>query len=102
MGEGPAGVYNLAGEGVISLGDVARSIGWHAVPAPGPAVELGAAAAGRLGGLAPRLEWAIALGTPVLMDTAKARRDLGWEPHFDARETLLQTAIGAREAGLLD
>ena len=101
-GEGPAGVYNLAGDGVISLGDVARSIGWHAVPAPGPATELGVAAAGRLGALAPRLEWAIALGTPVLMDTAKARRALAWAPRFDAPETLLQTAIGAREAGLLD
>ena len=35
------------------------------------------------------------------MDTAKARRELGWEPRFDAAETLLQTAIAAREAGLL-
>jgi nucleoside-diphosphate-sugar epimerase len=35
------------------------------------------------------------------MDTAKARRELGWEPCFDAEETLIQTAISAREAGLL-
>jgi nucleoside-diphosphate-sugar epimerase len=36
------------------------------------------------------------------MDTARARRDLGWQPQFDAQETLLQTAVGAREKGLLD
>ena len=40
--------------------------------------------------------------TPVLMDAAKARRELGWEPRFDAAETLIQTAVSAREAGLLD
>jgi hypothetical protein len=36
------------------------------------------------------------------MDTAKARAQLGWEPRFDAPETLIQTAVAARETGLLD
>ena len=36
------------------------------------------------------------------MDTAKAREELDWEPRFDAAETLVQTAVSAREAGLLD
>jgi UDP-glucose 4-epimerase len=101
-GEGPPGAYNLAADGTVDIGDVAHSIGWHAIRAPRQAVDLGTAAAARLGGLAPRLEWAVALGMPVLMETAKARRELGWEPRFDAAETLLQTAIGAREAGILD
>jgi nucleoside-diphosphate-sugar epimerase len=101
-GEGAPGAYNLAGEGEIGLGDIARALGWHTVPAPGPAVGLGAGIAKRLAFLSPQLEWASALGTPVLMDTAKARRELGWEPRFDAAETLIQTAIAAREAGLLD
>lgn len=101
-GQGTPGAYNVAGEGVVGVGDVARAIGWHAVPVPRPAVGLGVAAAGRLSFLTPQLEWAMALGTPVLMDTAKARRELGWEPRFDAAETLLQTAVAAREAGLLD
>ena len=35
------------------------------------------------------------------MDTGKARRELGWKPRFDAAETLIQTAVSAREAGLL-
>jgi nucleoside-diphosphate-sugar epimerase len=36
------------------------------------------------------------------MDTTKAREQLGWEPRFDAAETLIQTAVSARETGLLD
>jgi nucleoside-diphosphate-sugar epimerase len=36
------------------------------------------------------------------MDTGKVRRELGWEPSFDAGETLIQTAVSAREAGLLE
>ncbi len=101
-GRGEPGAYNLAGEGEVGIGDVARSLGWHAVPVPGPATALGAALARRLTFLSPQLEWATALRTPVVMDTHKARRELGWEPRFDATETLTQTAISAREAGLLD
>ena len=101
-GKGEPGAYNLAGAGEIGIGDIARALGWHTVPVPGSAVGLGAALAGRLSFLSPQLEWAAALRTPVLMDTAKARGELGWEPRFDAAETLLQTAIAAREAGLLE
>jgi nucleoside-diphosphate-sugar epimerase len=101
-GRGSPGAYNVAGDGVIGVGDVARAIGWHVVPMPRRAVGAGVAAARRLSFLTPQLEWAMALATPVLMDAAKARRELGWQPRFDAAETLLQTAVGAREAGLLD
>jgi UDP-glucose 4-epimerase len=101
-GKGAPGAYNLAGVGEIEIGDVARALGWHAVPVPGPVVGLGAGLARRLAFLSPQLEWAAALRTPVLMDTAKARHELGWKPRFDAEETLIQTAVAAREAGLLD
>jgi nucleoside-diphosphate-sugar epimerase len=101
-GEGEPGAYNLAGEGEISVSAIAKALGWRAVPLPGRAVGLGAAVAQRLSFLTPQLEWVTATRTPVLMDTAKARRELGWKPRFDAAETLLQTAVSAREAGLLD
>jgi nucleoside-diphosphate-sugar epimerase len=100
-GDGPPGVYNLAGEGEIQVSDIARELGWLSVPVPGPALSIGAAAARRLTFASSKLEWATALDTPVLMDTARARRDLDWKPHFDARETLRQTVAGAREKGLL-
>jgi UDP-glucose 4-epimerase len=101
-GRGPAGAYNLAGDGTVTLGDVAHSIGWRSLPVPGPLASLGGGFARRLAFFSPQLEWAIAYDRPVLMDTTKARVELGWQPRFDAEETLLQTAVGAREAGLLD
>jgi UDP-glucose 4-epimerase len=101
-GDGPPGVYNLAGEGEVQLRDIARELGWRWVPVPRPAVSIGTAAARRLSFASPKLEWAIAAGTPVLMETAKARRDLGWQPRHDARETLAETVAGARAKGLLD
>ena len=101
-GRGEPGAYNLAGPGSVRIGDIARALGWRAVPVPAPAVALGAGVARRLTFLSSQLEWAAALRTPVLMDSGKARRELGWAPRFDAAETLLQTAVAAREDGLLD
>jgi UDP-glucose 4-epimerase len=102
VGQGQPGPYNLAGEGEIGIADLAHSIDWHAVPVPRAAVGLTAAVAPRLSFLTPQLEWAAALRRPVLMDTTKARRQLNWQPRFDAVETLAQTAASARGAGLLD
>jgi UDP-glucose 4-epimerase len=101
-GDGPPGVYNLAGEGEIQVADLARALGWRAVPVPGPAVSVGAAAARRLTFASSKLEWAAALDTPVLMDTAKARRQLDWKPLHDAENTLIETVEGGRRKGLLD
>jgi nucleoside-diphosphate-sugar epimerase len=41
--------------------------------------------------------WIEAFRTPVLMDTAKARRELSWRPKHDAIETLRATVAAARE-----
>jgi UDP-glucose 4-epimerase len=101
-GDGPPGVYNLAGEGEVRVRDIARALGWRWVPVPRPAVTLGTAAARRLSFASPKLEWAIAADTPVLMETAKARRDLAWKPLHDAEETLAETVSGARAKGLID
>jgi nucleoside-diphosphate-sugar epimerase len=101
-GDGPAGVYNLAGEGEIRVRDIARELGWRWVPVPRPAVGLGTALARRLSFASPKLEWAIAADTPVLMDTAKARRELGWRPAHAAGETLRETVAGARRKRLID
>src|SRR5436305_1394514 len=95
-GEGPPGVYNLAGKGEVQVRDIARELGWRWVPVPRPAVSIGAAAARRFSFASPKLEWAIAADTPVLMGTAKARQDLDWEPRHDAQETLAETVAGAR------
>jgi UDP-glucose 4-epimerase len=101
-GKGEPGPYNLAGTGTVTLGDVAHAIGWHSVRVPGPLASLGGGFARRLAFFSPQLEWAAAYDRPVLMDATKARVELGWDPRFDAEETLIQTAVGARESGLLD
>jgi nucleoside-diphosphate-sugar epimerase len=101
-GKGEPGAYNLAGDGEIGIADIARALGWRSVRVPRPALGVGTTLAGRLSFISPQLEWATALTTPVLMDTTKAREQLGWTPRFDAAETLMQTAVSARETGLLD
>ncbi len=101
-GRGEPGAYNLAGDGEIGVADIARSLGWRSIRVPRPAMGVGTTIASRLSFINPQLEWATALANPILMDTTKARRDLDWQPHFDAPETLLQTAVSARERGLLD
>lgn len=100
-GAGTPGVYNLAGPGEITMGDLARSLDWYSLPVPDLTVRLAAEAATRLSFLSAELEWAHALRVPVLMDTGAARRELGWDPVYDVRETLLQTVEGARAAGIL-
>jgi UDP-glucose 4-epimerase len=101
-GQGEPGAYNLAGDGEILIADIAGALGWRSVRVPRPALGVGTTVAGRLSFINPQLEWATALTTPVLMDTTKAREQLGWVPRFDASETLMQTAVSARETGLLD
>ncbi len=101
-GDGPPGAYNLAGDGEVRVRDIASALGWRWIPVPRPAVALGTAAARRLSFASPKLEWAIAADTPVLMDTAKARQDLNWTPQNTASQTLQETVAGARQKGLLD
>jgi nucleoside-diphosphate-sugar epimerase len=100
-GDGPPGVYNLAGQGEIQVRDIARALGWRWVPVPRPAVGIGTAAARRLSFASPKLEWAIAADTPVLMDTAKARRELRWKPKHPVQQTLDETVAGAKQKGLV-
>jgi UDP-glucose 4-epimerase len=100
-GTGSPGPYNLAGPGQITTGDLATALDWYSVRVPDLAIRLAAEAATRLSFLSAELEWANALRVPVLMDTAAARRKLGWEPRYDAHQTLAETVEGARAAGIL-
>ena len=51
--------------------------------------------------LPAEVAWLNALRSPVVMDSSRARAELGWLPAYDALETLRQTIVGARESGLL-
>ena len=72
------GTYNLAADDALRVRDIARALGWQSVPGPrrsrsdaiGEVVSRCPGA--RRGGMGGRL------AQPVLMDTAKARRELRW------------------------
>jgi UDP-glucose 4-epimerase len=100
-GEGEPGIYNLAGAGTISVGDLARAFGWHSLPVPRAGVAATAAVTGKLPLMPPQVSWLNALRVPVVMDTARAREQLGWQPQHDTRAVLADTARSARAAGLL-
>ncbi len=99
-GAGTPGPYNLAAAGTITLGDLARELGWRSVPVPKAAVDL--AALGANLPLVPSIaQWVHAGRVPVVMDTARARRELRWRPRHDTLATLQATVAAAREQGIV-
>ncbi len=101
LGEGSPGTYNLAADGEMTLTDLAHSLGWYAVPIPELAIETAATIVSKLPLMPAKASWVTALRVPVLMDTTRARKELGWVPEFDVKETLMQTVDSARSKGLL-
>jgi nucleoside-diphosphate-sugar epimerase len=100
-GRGEPGIYNLAGEGTISFGDLASAVGWYSVPVPSFAVDATAEVIARVPFAPAEFQWINAARVPVVMDTQKARDVLGWAPAYDTRETLADTVANARDEGLL-
>jgi UDP-glucose 4-epimerase len=96
LGHGDPGVYNLAGPGELTISDLAHELGWHAVPAPQLAVGAAAEAVALMPFLPAEAAWIEAVRRPMLMDAARARRELRWMPHHDARETLRETIAAVR------
>lgn len=101
LGRGRPGVYNLAGPGTLTMRDLADDLGWYAVPIPELAVDAAAELAGRLPFVPEKAQWVNAVRVPVVMETAKARRELRWRPRYGARETLRATIAQARATELL-
>jgi nucleoside-diphosphate-sugar epimerase len=101
LGRGTPGVYNLAAPGELTMSDLADALGWYSVPIPDLALGAAAEAVARLPFIPAEAQWIETLRTPVLMDTAKARRELRWRPRHDARETLRTMVGSARSARIL-
>jgi len=100
-GDGSPGVYNLAGDGTIRVRDLARAFGWLSLPMPKVGIDVAAEIVGRLPLMPAQASWINAMRVPVVMDTTRARRELGWAPVHDTRATLADTVAHARERGLL-
>jgi len=91
LGAGPPGPYNIAGDGVLTAVDVAREYGALPIPVPAAPAELAARAISRLPFLPPAAEWVEAFSHPAIMDTTKAREELGWRPRYSGLEALRAT-----------
>jgi nucleoside-diphosphate-sugar epimerase len=95
LAAGAPGAYNITGDGVVTLADVARELGLVPLPVPAAVAQSAArlASAVPLPPLVPpAAEWVEALSHPSIMDASKAKRELGWSPRY--------TSLGALRAAL--
>ncbi|RBY79476.1 epimerase [Blastococcus sp. TF02-09] len=90
-GAGPPGAYNIAGDGVVTAADVAREFGFLPIRVPAGPGQAAARAMSRLPFLPPVAEWIEAASRPAIMDTTRAREQLGWRPRYTALEALQDT-----------
>lgn len=92
------GAFNLAADPVLDGDELGRILGARPVPVP-PKVLRAAAGLSWRARLQPTPPgWVdLALSAPVL-DTGRARRELGWEPRWSAGEALLDL-LGGLAAG---
>lgn len=101
LGRGTPGAYNLAGPGELTVKQLADELGWYSIPVPELAVDAAAEIVSRLGFLPAQAQWIAAFREPVLMSTAKARRELRWRPRHDALATLRETIRATRLDSLI-
>ena len=101
LGRGAPGAYNLAASGELTIGLLAQELGWYSIPVPELAVDVVAEMIARLGFLPAQAQWIAALREPVIMSTAKARRELRWRPKHDALQTLRETISATRMGRLI-
>jgi nucleoside-diphosphate-sugar epimerase len=91
LGAGPPGAYNIAADGVVTADEVARELGFAALPVPSAPVQKAARLAAAIPFAPPLAEWAEAASHPAIMDTSKAKRELGWSPRYSGLEALRAT-----------
>jgi nucleoside-diphosphate-sugar epimerase len=96
------GAFNLATEPVLDPQEIGRILNARTVSVPVQLARAGARLSWQLR-LQPVPEgWLdLALNVPV-MDTTRARQELGWAPQYDAGETLLDILQGLRTKASLD
>ncbi len=91
LGAGPPGTYNLAGEGAVTGAEALSLLGVRALPIPRPLVAAGLRAVAALPPIVPAVTWPALVSEPLLIDSDRARRELGWAPQRDSRSALRST-----------
>jgi UDP-glucose 4-epimerase len=95
--DGARGAYNVAAEPVLNPSELGRLLGARPVPVPATLLRLGADLTWRLH-LQPTSPGWLDMGLAVpVMDTTRARTELGWTPTRTASDALLELIDGMRE-----
>jgi UDP-glucose 4-epimerase len=90
------GAFNVAAEPVLDPDELGRLLGARPVPVPARLLRGAAAVTWRLRLQPTPPGWVdMALAVP-LMDTTRARHELGWHPQFTAGDALLELLDGLR------
>jgi UDP-glucose 4-epimerase len=97
VSENARGPYNIAAEPVLDPAGLASLLGARRVPVPGSVLRAAAALSWRAR-LQPTPEgWVdMALGVPI-MDTTRAREELGWSARHSGGEALLELLDGLHD-----
>src|SRR5918993_16584 len=96
------GAYNVAADPVLDPDELAQTLGARKVPVPSGVLRGGAAVTWRLRLQPSEPGWVdMALAVPV-MDTTRARSELGWEPRRTSVEALRELLRGFQEGAGID
>ncbi|HYY10491.1 MAG TPA: NAD-dependent epimerase/dehydratase family protein [Kineosporiaceae bacterium] len=88
------GAFNVAADPAITASDIAEALGAKLVPAPRQVLRAAVAASWNLGVQPLDPGWIdLAFAVP-LMDSGRARRELGWSPSKDAKTALAEVVAG--------
>jgi nucleoside-diphosphate-sugar epimerase len=96
QGKGEPGAYNLAGNGTLTISNLADALGWYSIPVPELAVEATAEVVARLPAKPPVFSWIESIRKPVLMKTDRAKKQLGWKPKHTSKGTLKELVAAYR------
>ena len=102
VNEEARGAFNLAAEPVLDAAEIGRILNARTVPMPAGVARAGAELSWKL-----RLQpvppgWLDLSRNIPIMDTTRARTELGWAPRRSADETLLDVLEGLRTGSGLD
>lgn len=96
------GAFNVAAEPVLDPAELGRLLGARPVRVPPAALRAAASVTWRMRLQPTEPGWLdMALGMP-LMDTTRAKEELGWHPRRTAGEALLELMAGMRDGAGLD
>jgi nucleoside-diphosphate-sugar epimerase len=91
------GAFNVAAEPVVGPDELAGLLGARKLPVPAPLLRRAAQLTWRLHLQPSSVGWVdMGLGVPLL-DTTRARRELGWEPRRSSLDALRDVLDGMRE-----